>query len=158
MSGEISVRPLDHSDVSICEEILRSLPEWFGIEEAIVQYVRDCEAMETWVAWTQGRIAGFLTLNHHNPFSSEIQVMAVRPDLHRQGVGRALVHHAEERVRGGATRFLQVKTLGPSRPNEHYARTRAFYERLGFTPLEENHLWGPVNPCLIMVKHIGAAD
>jgi ribosomal protein S18 acetylase RimI-like enzyme len=48
---------------------------------------------------------------------------------------------------------MQVKTLGPSRPDEHYAKTRAFYEALGFRPLEEfKQIWDENNPCLVMVK------
>ncbi len=50
---------------------------------------------------------------------------------------------------------LQVKTLGPSHPDEHYARTRRFYESRGFRPLEEiDSIWDETNPCLIMVKRI----
>ena len=30
-----------------CEPILRSLPEWFGIEESIVEYVEDIDRMPT---------------------------------------------------------------------------------------------------------------
>jgi hypothetical protein len=52
--------------------------------------------------------------------------------------------------------LVQVKTLGPSRPDANYARTRLFYEASGFQPLEELHgLWG-VNPCLIMIKVLGS--
>ena len=51
-------------------------------------------------------------------------------------------------------RLLQVKTLGPSGASEEYALdARAFYEAIGFLPLEERtDIWGPANPCLIMVK------
>lgn len=31
-------------------------------------------------------------------------------------------------------------------------RTRRFYERMGFLPLEETHLWSEGTPCLTMVK------
>jgi hypothetical protein len=52
--------------------------------------------------------------------------------------------------------LVQVKTLGPSRPDANYARTRLFYEASGFQPLEELHgLWG-ANPCLIMIKVLGS--
>jgi len=44
-----------------------------------------------------------------------------------------------------------VKTLGPSHPDAGYARTRHFYEKCGFLPLEETDLWGDDNPCLFMV-------
>lgn len=68
--------------------------------------------------------------------------------------GRALVEYAEQMLRSRSVEYLEVKTLGPSRPNEHYERTRGFYFTLGFRPLEENQLWGEFNPCLIMIKHL----
>ena len=50
-------------------------------------------------------------------------------------------------------RVLEVKTFGPSGRSEEYERTRRFYETIGFLPLEETTaLWGPENPCLILVK------
>jgi ribosomal protein S18 acetylase RimI-like enzyme len=149
-----SIRRLASGESAICERILRALPEWFGIEKALLSYVRDTQELETWLALAGGKPAGFLTLRLHNPQAAEIQVMAVTPTAHGRGIGRALVEHSERLLRDRGVRFLQVKTLGPSRPNEHYARTRGFYERLGFVPLEENHLWGDVNPCLIMVRHL----
>lgn len=57
----------------------------------------------------------------------------------------------DDAVRRGV-RLLQVKTLGASHPDAGYARTRHFYERWGFLPLEETALWGEGTPCLIMVK------
>jgi len=143
------------SEARTCESILRSLPEWFGIEEAIVSYRQDIEAMDSYVAESAGEIVGFITLNIHNEYSAEIQVMAVSEAHHRAGVGRGLVEYSEQILRDRSLEYLQVKTLGPSRPNEHYERTRAFYADLGFRPLEENHLWGEANPCLMMVKHLG---
>jgi hypothetical protein len=51
--------------------------------------------------------------------------------------------------------FLQVKTLAPSKPDEGYARTRAFYLARGFRPLEEfRNLWDAENPALQMIKVI----
>ena len=136
------------------EAILRSLPEWFGIEASILEYRRDIETMETFIAESRGRRAGFLTLRAHNPRSAEIRVMGVLPDLHRRGIGRALADHAVKVLRQRSVEFLQVKTLGPSRESEEYARTRRFYESLGFVPLEENLHWGAANPCLVMVMHL----
>lgn len=49
-------------------------------------------------------------------------------------------------------KLLQVKTLGPSQPDEAYGRTLLFYRAMGYIPLEELHgLWSE-NPCLILVK------
>ena len=150
----VNIRECSGAEEDICEEILRSLPDWFGLEEAIVQYRRDIASMDSYVAESAGGIVGFLTLKHHNQHTSEIQVMAVREEAHGHGVGHALVDHAERLLRVRATAFLQVKTLGPSRPDEHYDRTRKFYLALGFRPVEENNLWGKANPCLIMIKHL----
>jgi len=152
--SRISIRPLSDDEATDCERILHALPEWFGIEESLVQYVRDTTRMETIVAVEDGDIIGFLTVRRHGPSSAEIHAIAVQPDRHGRGVGRALVEAAERELRADGTEFFQVQTLGPSRANEHYERTRGFYERRGFRPLEENNLWGDVNPCLILVKHL----
>lgn len=148
------IRRMRDGEPAACEAILRTLPDWFGIEEAIVEYARAIEGMDTWVADAQGEIAGFLSVKPHTPRAAEIHVMAVLARHHGEGVGRRLVEAAEAALRGCGTEFLQVKTLAPSHPDPHYARTRAFYEHLGFAPLEESELWGPSNPCLTMVKHL----
>jgi len=143
------LRPGEPAD---CERILRSLPEWFGIESSLRQYVEDCSRLPTWLARMNGAGAGFITLRRHFPGAAEIHCIAVQPQHHRCGVGRALLGFAEDHFRGAGVRFLQVKTLGPSRPSEPYERTRRFYEAEGFTALEEFPTLWPGNPALQMVK------
>ena len=66
-----------------------------------------------------------------------------------------LVEHAEQMLRDTGREYLQVKTLGPSHPDTHYAATRAFYAACGFLPLQETAaFWGEEQPCLIMVKRL----
>jgi GNAT superfamily N-acetyltransferase len=137
----------------VCEPILRSLPQWFGIEAANQQYVLDIEANFTLIAERDGKAVGFLTLVQHSTYAAEIHVMAVLPAYHRQGVGRALVNAAETYLRENGVRFLQVKTLSPRHPDEGYQKTRAFYLGMGFVPLEEfPDLWGSHNPCWQLIK------
>ena len=98
---------------------------------------------------------GFLTLVRHGQYAAEVYVMAVRPELHRRGIGRQLLVHAESMLATDGVEFLQVKTLAPSRPDEGYQRTRAFYLSYGFRPLEEfPDLWDAENPALQMIKVI----
>lgn len=64
---------------------------------------------------------------------------------------------APPRLRPGALRrglrFLTVKTLASSHPDQNYAATRRFYEAIDFLPLEVlPTLWGTENPCLLMIR------
>jgi len=140
---------------AVCGPILRALPDWFGIEAATAQYIRDVDELPTFVAWDEGRAVGFMTVRLHNPYSAELHVLGVLPEMHRRGVGRALFSSVEAYLYQQGVEYLQVKTLSPSHPDKGYARTRAFYEAMGFRPLEEfKTLWGDANPCLLMVKGI----
>jgi ribosomal protein S18 acetylase RimI-like enzyme len=140
----------------VCEPILRSLPDWFGIESALQRYVVEIDTLPTFIALMEQKVVGFLTLKQHTAYAAEIYVMGLYPEVHRRGLGRALVQHAENTLSQAGVDYLQVKTLSPSREDEHYARTRAFYYTVGFRPLEEiEQLWGDENPCLLMVKYIG---
>ena len=74
------------------------------------------------------------------------------------GVGAAMVRFVEAHLAAQGVRFFQVKTVGPSRPDEFYERTRRFYEVTGFTPLEEFPSLWPGNPCLLLVKALGGSS
>jgi len=148
------VRPLRPGEANKCERILRELSEWFGIPSAIDEYRRSLDHLDTYVAVIDGRVAGFLALKPLTPTSAEIHVMAVDRKHHRQGIGRALVEAAERWALERSFEYLTVKTVGPSREDPDYHKTRQFYLAVGFAPLEETNLWGEANPCLIMVKHL----
>ena len=140
---------------SLCVPLLRLLSDWFGIEAAILNYEREIEHLPTFLANAGGGMLGFLSLKQHTPYSAEILVMAVHPDVQRGGIGRALVEAAQGYARGLGIEYMQVKTLGPSNPDPGYAKTRAFYEAVGFRPLEElTQIWDENNPCLILVKRL----
>ena len=104
-----------------CVPLIRALPDWFGLEESIKNYAHEIESLPTFLAKANGQMLGFLTIKQHTPYSAEILVMAVRPETQRSGIGRALVEAAEAYARGLGIEYMQVKTLGPSRPDEGYA-------------------------------------
>ncbi len=146
--------PLSGS-ASRCAPILRALPGWFGIESAVQHYLDEIDELPTFLALSEGQVAGFLALKVHTDYAGEIYVMGVRPEAHRRGTGRALVEAAEAWLREQDVEYLQVKTLGPSHPDPGYAKTRAFYAQMGFRPLEEFlTLWDEHNPCLLMIKRL----
>jgi putative hydrolase of HD superfamily len=126
---------------------------WFGIESAIVNYIREVANMETWAIIENENAIGFISLNKHNNYTAEIHVMGVLESHHRQHVGQMLITEAENFLSENNFQFLQVKTLSESRENEEYHRTRKFYQKMGFIPVEEfKTLWGNDNPCLLLIK------
>lgn len=81
--------------------------------------------------------------------------MGVLPDHHRRGIGRAMLVYAEHILAAENIECLQVKTLGPSKQDEGYEKTRAFYSAYGFRPIEEClDLWDAENPALQMIKMV----
>ncbi len=133
--------------------LLASVPEWFGLPEANVDYIEAACTKETWtVRDNGGTVIGLTLVDRHFPHVAELHLMVVDRDHHGHGVGTAMVRAIEHDARERGVQLLEVKTLGGSHPDPGYARTRHFYERAGFLPLEETNLWGQANPCLFMVK------
>lgn len=140
---------------SICNLILRSLPKWFGIESAIVDYVNDVKGMDTWAVYADNELAGFISINKHNNSTAEVHVIGVLEKFHHMGLGKILIQHAEEFLISENIKFLTVKTLSELRKDENYEKTRLFYLAMGFSPVEVfKTLWGEHNPCLLMIKSL----
>lgn len=162
MNGWLKIRSFEIRELTdpeeksrICDSILRALPDWFGIEESIVDYVNKVRAMPFFTAYSEDKAAGFAAIDRHNRYTGEICVMGVLKPFHRAGIGKALVRKCEDYLKRDGAEFMTVKTLAESHPDEGYARTRAFYNAMGFRPLEVFPLhWDAENPCLFMAKKI----
>ena len=152
---EVELRDRASGSGPICRRILDALPDWFGIPEAVDDYVAHADRSPTVIASIAGIDVGILTVAHHSPYAAEVHLMAVVPEHHRRGIGTAMLRHVEEALSDADVEFLQVKTLSDKNPDEGYAKTREFYRASGFRPLEEfPSLWDPWNPALQMVKYI----
>lgn len=140
--------PRPHAD-----RILRSVPEWFGIEEYTLKYIADAAKYSTWLARCGEEVIGFATLRRHFPGAAEVHCMATHRDWRGKGVGKAMVNALRTECGRTGVRYLQVKTQGPSRPSQEYAQTLKFYEAVGFTALEElTGVW-PGIPCLVLIMN-----
>ena len=137
----------------ITEAILRSLPDWFGIEESIIEYISDAASLYFLCAFDEGTPVGFIAIHEHFPCTCEIHVMGILKSHHRLGIGRELVLKATAHYTGKGFTFMTVKTVAEPAGNTEYASTRTFYKALGFLPLEVFPLlWDEHNPCLLMCK------
>ncbi len=136
------------------ERILRSLPRWFGIEEALLQYAADADRFPTFTAG-HGEPVAFLTVREHFPGSWEVHCVAVHASHRGTGIGRRLHQGVENWLQHQGARLLQVKTLAAEHPSPEYAETRRFYQAMGYIPLEVfPTLWGPKLPVLQLVKNL----
>lgn len=138
---------------AVSRSILQALPEWFGIEESLEEYVRTCRDLPFWADVEDGEVRGFIALKETSPYTAELCVMGVLPRHHRRGIGRALFGAFRRYAREQGYSFLQVKTVQAGR-YAVYDRTAAFYRSLGFRELEcFPTLWDPWNPCQIYVMN-----
>jgi len=104
----------------------------------------------------QSNVIGFIALKVHNEYTVEMYNLGVLEEYHRQGVGHAMLTAVESYCRERGYKFITVKTLDSSAEYEPYERTRAFYRKNGFYPLEVFPLfWNEENPCLFLAKYIG---
>lgn len=135
------------------ERVLRTLPDWFGIEASLREYAADTQRWPTFVARIEGRIAAFLTVHAPLPADWELHCIAVEARYRHQRIGSRLHAFAERWLCAQGARQLQVKTLAASHPSPAYAETREFYEQLGYLPHEVfAEQWAPHLPVQQLVK------
>ena len=137
------------------EQVLRLLPEWFGCEESLVEYVQTVEKYPFFGAFKDEACVGFFSGVIYHGRTGDIYVCGIHPTHHRKGLGRALYQTLETYFKAQGCAYIMVKTLSPLHPDKHYALTRKFYEAVGFKDFYTDHdMWGKENPCLIMVKNL----
>ena len=133
--------------------IMYSLPQWFSPPEDIENKAVLYREVPFFAAYDGEQAIGFLALRIHNKYTGDIHSIGVLEEYHRHGIGAALLVLAEDYLHERDYRYLTVKTLDASADYEPYERTRKFYLKQGFVPLEVfTHYWNEENPCLFMVK------
>ncbi|MCL2498998.1 MAG: GNAT family N-acetyltransferase [Defluviitaleaceae bacterium] len=153
----IQIRKVNNANEKsdICNSILRALPDWFGIEASIADYVQQVKTLPFIAAYDDDAAIGFAALKPHTKYASEICVMGILSEHHRRGIGRQLVTACEQFCRENEIEFLTVKTLADSRESKNYEKTRLFYMAQGFKPIEVfPTIWDEENPCLLMIKAV----
>lgn len=140
---------------AIAGHILHALPEWFGIENAIVDFCEASANLPMVVIVDGQEPIGFCSLKVHYGVNCDLYVLGILPQYHHKGLGQRMIAFIEEYCREQGIGYLSVKTLSESHPDPFYARTRRFYQKCGFIAFEAfPELWGAENPCLLMIKPV----
>ena len=156
--NKIIVRNIEDADekTAITLKIMHSLPAWFSPPEDIERKSITHRKYPFIAAFDDDAPIGFVALKIHNQYTADIYNLGVLEPYHRQGVGRRLIEATELYCTNNAYLYLTVKTLDSSADYEPYERTRAFYQKMGFIPLEVfTTFWDEENPCLFMAKWLG---
>jgi ribosomal protein S18 acetylase RimI-like enzyme len=154
--SDLTIRALASADAESCDAIILSLPYHFGNAAGRSECARAVREDDGLVAECDGRVVGFLVVERHYERSAEISWLAVEDAQRGQGIGSQLVAQLCELLLTEGRQLLLVMTLSDSYDEraveDSYARTRAFYRRLGFIEAREfTDLW-PGNPALLFVK------
>lgn len=145
----------DNAKQKIARQILEALPDWFGIEQAREDYIKESKDQLFFAAFDQNQPAGFLCLKETGKDTLELSVMGVLKEYHRHGIGKELFLNAKKLAAEKGYSFLQVKTVQMGH-YEEYDRTNRFYLSMGFKELEVfPTLWDEWNPCQIYIMSLG---
>lgn len=141
---------------AIANDILRSLPKWFGIEESIKEYVKGVCYKDFFLASKDTEYVGFFAIDYPHKNVANLYVLGIKEAYHHKGVGTMIYSHVEDYIKSLGYRYISVQTLSPKSSDEYYAKTREFYHKQGFVDAyESDKIWGENNPFLLMVKFIG---
>jgi len=141
------------TEITLC--IMNALPTWFSPPEDIENKAIIHRTYPFFAVFDDDRVIGFLALKIHNQYTAEVYNIGILEEYHRRAIGHLLIERSVEYCKDNNLIYLTVKTLDSSAVYEPYDRTRAFYYKEGFTPLEVfKTFWNEENPCLFLVKKI----
>lgn len=85
-------------------------------------------AIRLWTAWEGERLLGTVALQQLSATSGELKSMRVEPSLRGQGIGRALLQHAEQMASNAGWRTLYLETGSM----DFFQPARQLYLQAGF--------------------------
>ena len=139
--------------MAVVAEVLKDLPEWFGIPESTQAYIEGAKTLQVWAAYQESDLVGFVSLSYSSEDCAEIDCLGIKKAHQGRGIGSQLLAILESEARKKVD-YLQVKTVAEG-SNKEYDRTNVFYRSLGFKKLEIfPQLWGSQNPCQILIKKL----
>jgi len=146
----ITIKQSDEKEEAL--EIAKSLSNFFT-SEGIESLEHDLNTQTLYGAYLEDEMFGFLVLRTADVASVEISWLAVNAKVQAHGIGTKLVCDVMNIISEKGFKIAYVKTLAETAKDDGYARTRAFYKKIGFNTLEivsPYPGWTEENPCQIL--------
>jgi GNAT superfamily N-acetyltransferase len=142
MTASLTIEPVADAAAKarLCAELSSQLPAWFGRPDANATYAREMATRDAYAAKIDEHTVGLMALDFLGGDDAgvcNIWWLGVTLHMHRTGVGRALIECAVAHAQARHCRYVSVETVGPKSSDVAYAKTRRFYEAVGFSPWRE---------------------
>ena len=133
MNDCMKIREFNKKDFNGIMKISKLLhPTWFDKVAINFSMPIDLRIHKGYVIEDKRKIIGFVTYTS-NEGKAEISWIGVHPKIHRKGMGSKLIKKLEANLKKIGVKELRVGTVAESVEYEPYARTRAFYKKIGFS-------------------------
>ena len=64
--------------MAVVAEVLKDLPEWFGIPESTQAYIEGAKDLQVWAAYQESDLLGFVCLSYSSKDCAEIDCLGVK--------------------------------------------------------------------------------
>ena len=64
--------------MAVVDEVLKDLPEWFGIPESTQAYIEGAKDLKVWAAFQESDLLGFVSLSYSSEDCAEIDCLGVK--------------------------------------------------------------------------------
>ena len=64
--------------MAVVDEVLKDLPEWFGIPESTQAYIEGAKDLRVWAAYQESDLTGFVSLSYSSEECAEIDCLGVK--------------------------------------------------------------------------------
>ena len=64
--------------MAVVDEVLKDLPEWFGIPESTQAYIEGAKDLQVWAAYQESNLLGFVSLSYSSEDCAEIDCLGVK--------------------------------------------------------------------------------
>lgn len=84
---------------AVVVEVLKDLPEWFGIPESTQAYIEGTTTLQVWTAYQESDLTGFVRLSYSSEDCAEIDCLGVKKAYQGRKIGSQLLATLESEAR-----------------------------------------------------------